>query len=66
MRFEVDSAQPIEALECNCSICSMTAFLHLIVPASRFRLLAGKEVLSRYTFGTGVAQRNLSLENPEK
>jgi len=36
VRFEVDATQPIEALDCNCSVCSMTGFLHLIVPASRF------------------------------
>lgn len=56
VRFEVDATQPIEALDCNCSICSMTGFLHLIVPASRFRLLAGKEMLTTYAFETGVAK----------
>jgi hypothetical protein len=34
----------------------MTAYLHLIVPASRFRLLQGEEDLSTYTFNTRVAQ----------
>ena len=34
----------------------MTGFLHLIVPASRFRLTAGAEVLSEYTFNTGTAK----------
>lgn len=34
----------------------MTGFLHLIVPASRFRLLQGGEALSTYTFNTGVAK----------
>lgn len=34
----------------------MTGFLHLIVPASRFRLLAGVDVLTGYTFNTGVAR----------
>jgi hypothetical protein len=56
VRFEVDSTDPILALECNCSVCSMTGFLHLIVPASRFRLLAGKEILGSYAFATGVAK----------
>lgn len=56
VRFEVDAPAHIEALECNCSICTMTAFLHLIVPASRFRLLSGSEALSAYTFNTGVAR----------
>jgi len=30
--------------------------LHLIVPASRFRLLSGAEALSNYTFNTGTAK----------
>jgi hypothetical protein len=54
--FEVDAPARIEAIECNCSICRMTGFLHLIVPASRFRLLRGAEDLTEYTFNTGVAK----------
>ena len=56
MRFEVDAPARIEALDCNCSICRMTGFLHLIVPASRFRLLSGAGDLSEYTFHTGAAK----------
>jgi hypothetical protein len=46
----------IEASECNCSICSKTGFLHLIIPKSRFKLLQGSEHLLTYTFNTGVAR----------
>jgi hypothetical protein len=56
VRFAVDAPAQLQVLECNCSICRMTGFLHLIVPAARFRLLAGAEVLSEYTFGTGTAK----------
>lgn len=56
VRFEVEAPAVIEATLCNCSICSMTAYLHLIVPKSRFRLLAGEEELTTYTFNTRVAQ----------
>ena len=56
VRFEVDAPARIEALDCNCSICRMTGFLHLIVPAARFRLLAGAEALVEYTFNTGAAK----------
>ncbi|HKY08968.1 MAG TPA: GFA family protein [Candidatus Binatia bacterium] len=56
VRFEVTAPAAIEATECNCSICSKSGFLHLIVPKSRFRLLQGKEHLAAYTFNTGVAQ----------
>lgn len=56
VRFEVDAPADIEALECSCSICRMTGFVHLIVPASRFRLLAGGDDLVEYTFHTGTAK----------
>jgi hypothetical protein len=56
VRFEVDAAANIDALECNCSICSKSGFLHLIVPRSRFRLLQGSADLATYTFNTGVAK----------
>jgi hypothetical protein len=54
--FEVDAPARLDALDCNCSICRMTGFLHLIVPASRFRLISGAEFLTEYTFNTGVAK----------
>lgn len=56
VRIEVDASACIAALECNCSICRKTAFLHLIVPATRFRLVAGREHLIEYTFNSGVAR----------
>lgn len=34
----------------------MTGFQHLIVPRSRFRLLHGGDLLTEYTFNTGVAR----------
>jgi hypothetical protein len=36
VRFEVEAPAMIVAKLCNCSICSMTAYLHLIVPRSHF------------------------------
>ncbi|GHE42292.1 hypothetical protein GCM10007167_25220 [Vulcaniibacterium thermophilum] len=56
VRFEVDAPAVIEALECTCSICRMTGFLHLIVPHRRFRLLEGEDALGEYRFNTGVAR----------
>jgi len=56
VRFEVLAPDEIEATECTCSICRMTGFLHLIVPAGRFRLLAGEGKLTTYTFNTGTAK----------
>ena len=54
--FEVEAPEKIEADYCNCSVCSKSGFLHLIVPLSKFKLLSGKDSLSTYTFGTGVAK----------
>jgi len=56
VRFEVRLSGKIEALECNCSICKMNGYLHIIVPASRFRLLEGDEALTTYTFNTHTAK----------
>lgn len=54
--FEIYVDHDIIAEECNCSICRMTGFTHLIVPKSRFRLLTGEGQLTEYTFNTGVAK----------
>jgi hypothetical protein len=56
VRFEVDAPADLVVQDCNCSLCAMTGFLHLIVPASRFRLVAGADDLTEYTFNTGVAK----------
>jgi len=56
VRFEVEAPAVIDAQLCNCSICSLTAYLHLIVPKGRFRLLSGEEELTTYTFNTGTAR----------
>ena len=53
--FEVEAPAVIDALDCNCSMCGKSGFLHLIVPRARFRLLRGEDVLADYRFGTGVA-----------
>lgn len=56
VRFEVEAPAEIEAIECNCSVCSKSGFLHLIVPESRFVLIRGSEDLATYTFNTRVAK----------
>jgi centromere protein V len=56
VRFEVDAPARLKVAGCNCSICSKSGFLHLIVPRSRFRLLQGEDELTTYTFNTGVAK----------
>jgi hypothetical protein len=44
--------------DCNCSICRMKGFLHLIVAPEDFTLLAGDEALATYRFNTGVAKHH--------
>jgi hypothetical protein len=56
IKFEVDAPEDIEVDGCNCSVCRMTGFLHLIVAGSKFRLLSGKESITTYQFNTGVAK----------
>ena len=56
VRLEVEAPPDIEAYECNCSLCRRTGFLHLIVPASRFRLISGGDMLTTYTFNTRTAK----------
>ena len=56
VRFEVDAPAALRVQDCNCSLCRMSGFLHLIVPAERFRLLSGAEALSEYSFNTGAAK----------
>ncbi len=58
VRFEVEAPAVVDATDCNCSICRKSGFLHLIVPASDFRLLQGDDVLTTYTFNTGVAKHH--------
>ena len=56
VRFEVDAPATLVVQDCNCSICRKAGFLHLIVPASRFRLLSGEAALVDYRWNTGVAR----------
>jgi hypothetical protein len=42
--------------DCNCSICGKSGYLHLIVPAERFKLLSGADALSTYSFNTHTAK----------
>ena len=55
VRFQV-IVDEHKADDCNCSICRKKGFLHLIVPSKRFTLLSGADLLTTYTFNTGVAK----------
>lgn len=56
VRFEVEAPANIVLSECNCSICRMSGYLHLIVPRAAFHLIKGEDALATYRFNTGVAQ----------
>lgn len=56
VRFEIDVTPPVELLVCNCSICTMTGYRHLIVKEADFTLSSGSDALTTYRFGTGLAE----------
>lgn len=56
VRFEVEAPADLELSECNCSVCRMSGYLHLIVRKDDFRLLKGQGEISTYQFNTGVAR----------
>jgi hypothetical protein len=47
---------PVPALDCNCSVCSMTGYMHIMVQHEEFELVTGRDALTRYRFGTGAAE----------
>jgi hypothetical protein len=56
VRFEVIAPKRLSVSECNCSICSKAGYLHLVVPADRFKLLSGSDTLKTYSFNTHTAK----------
>ena len=56
IKYEVEASEDLEISECNCSICSKSGYLHLIVPRSKFHLLFGADSLETYTFDTHEAK----------
>jgi len=58
VRFEVRAATTINVSECNCSICSKSGYLGMIVPQDRFILISGEESLTEYRFDSGDAKHS--------
>ncbi len=56
VRFAIEVATSVELLDCNCSICARTGYLHLNIPHAQFKLLQGQNNLNSYRFGTGAAE----------
>ena len=57
VRWEADVPAQVTVHDCNCSMCAKLGYQHIIVPASRFRLLKG-ETIRTYTFGHHIAQHH--------
>ncbi|WP_223787829.1 GFA family protein [Marinicella meishanensis] len=55
VQFRLTVAADTVILNCNCSVCRMTGFQHLVVPHPQFTLLQGQDALSSYRFNTGQA-----------
>lgn len=56
VRFSADVPETVEMLDCNCSICSMTGYLHMFVPHGDFTLERGQDALVSYRFGRKEAE----------
>jgi centromere protein V len=54
--FEVCASVNVKLTACNCSMCDMTGFLHLIVSMDDFRLLTGANNITTYSFNTHTAK----------
>jgi hypothetical protein len=56
IQFQVEAPEKINCADCNCSICSKSGYLHLIVPRSKLKLLQGESSITTYSWGTGIAK----------
>ena len=63
VRFEIEvntpnteSTENLNISRCNCSICTKSGFLHLIVDKANFHLISGESALTIYQFNTGIAK----------
>lgn len=56
VRFEIEVPATVEVLDCNCSMCAKTGYLHLIVEKADFRLVTAWEALTDYRFNSGTAR----------
>ena len=54
--FEVHTGPEVELVDCNCSMCAKTGYLHLMVPKADFRILTGADKLTVYTFNAHTAK----------
>ncbi|WP_427965605.1 GFA family protein [Altererythrobacter sp.] len=56
VRFRAEIDPDREVLDCNCSICSQTGYLHVFIPHRALTLEEGHDALTSYRFGSGQAE----------
>ncbi|WP_229157678.1 GFA family protein [Bradyrhizobium brasilense] len=56
VKFRVRAPRQLSAVRCNCSICQMSGFMHLLVPGDRLTIECGEEFLTTYQFNKNIAR----------
>ena len=56
VRFTIETEQTRELIDCNCTICAKSGYLHLNVLHDKFTLNSGEDLLSSYRYGSGQAE----------
>ena len=56
VQWTVEAPAVLDTHTCNCSICDITHYQHLLVPKGRFRIVEGEDALSLYTYGSHLAK----------
>jgi len=56
IQFEFYSKTQVDLIKCNCTICTHTNYLHLIIPHKNFYLKKGKDLISTYEFNKNLAK----------
>jgi len=56
VQFEIQAPKNFSAIECNCSVCSKSGYLHLHIKKENFTLISGKNILISYRFNTKEAE----------
>ncbi|MGY3443347.1 hypothetical protein ACVW17_003348 [Bradyrhizobium sp. USDA 4473] len=56
VRFRVRAPRKVPVVRCNCSICRMSGFLHLLVTGDKLSVERGEESLTTYQFNKNIAR----------
>lgn len=56
VRFRFRAPRLLLVMDCNCSICTMSGYRHVIVPHGEFDFCTGGQDLVEYRFGTRAAR----------